>query len=315
MAGVSDSPLFRAWVTARLERLVGGLAEPSRGLAMSLVSRPGKGLRAALVHACAPEPSPDPELAARLGAVVELIHLASLLHDDVVDRSATRRGAPAAHTVAGPEQATLAGLACFALAGMEAASIGRGADVLTARACSGLSYGQVLDVERAFDTSLTIEDYTELAARKTGELFQLSCLLGAASGDADPETGRVLGSFGLSFGIGFQILDDCLDLDADQAGKPGGLDHLRGLFGAPTLYALAADAGGGLAELLLSPGLAADDMPVVRRMVTDLGGLSAARRLAAEHRDRAVAVLQTADPRVRDRVLTVISGFAPPGVA
>jgi len=103
--------MYRAWATARLKQLVGGLAEPLRGLAMSLASRPGKGLRAALVRACAPETGPDPELVARLGAVVELIHLASLLHDDVVDRSATRRGAPAAHTVAGPEQATLAGFA------------------------------------------------------------------------------------------------------------------------------------------------------------------------------------------------------------
>lgn len=299
--------MFQAWVTARLTQLVGGLAEPLRGLAMALVSRPGKGLRAALVRACAPEASADPELVARLGAVVELIHLASLLHDDVVDRSATRRGAPAAHTVAGPEQATLAGLACFALAGMEAASIGGGADVLTARACSGLSYGQVLDVERAFDASLTIEDYTELAARKTGELFQLSCLLGAASGDTDPQTGRLLGSFGLSFGIGFQILDDCLDFDAGHAGKQTGLDHLRGLFGAPTLYALAADPSGGLAGLLLSPGLAADDIPLVWRMVIDLGGLDAARQLAAGHQERAVKVLEAADTRVRDRVLKVIT--------
>jgi len=293
-----------------MEQLVRGLSEPLRGLAMTLVSRPGKGLRASLVAACAPAGTADPELIDRLGAIVELVHLASLLHDDVVDRSQTRRGAPAAHTVVGAELATLAGLACFSLAGAEAASIGGGVEVLTSRACAGLSYGQVLDVERAFDTSLSIEDYTELASRKTGELFQLSCLLGAAAGGSDPETVRLLGLFGLSFGIGFQIADDCLDLAADDTGKPAGLDHLRGLFGAPTLYALAADTGGSLAELLLSPELAVDDIPAVRRLVIELGGLDAARQLAADHFAHANKTVAAADTQVRERVLAIASGYA-----
>jgi geranylgeranyl pyrophosphate synthase len=294
----------------RTEQLVRGLSEPLRGLAMTLVFRPGKGLRSALVAACAPADSADPELVARLGAIVELIHLASLLHDDVVDRSPTRRGVPAAHTIVGAELATLAGLACFSLAGAEAASIGGGVEVLTSRACSGLSYGQVLDVERAFDTSLSIKDYTELVSRKTGELFQLSCLLGAAAGGTDPETIRLLGLFGLSFGIAFQIADDCLDLAAGDTGKPAGLDHLRGLFGAPTLYALAADPRGNLAELLLSPELAVDDIPAVRRLVMKLGGLDAARQLAAEHFARANEAVAAVGIQVRERVLAIASGYA-----
>jgi geranylgeranyl pyrophosphate synthase len=291
-----------------MEQLVNGLSEPLRELVMTLIARPGKGLRAALVAACAPASGTDPERTARLGAVVELIHLASLLHDDVVDRAPTRRGAPAAHTVAGAERATLAGLACFALAGMEAASIGGGADVLTARACSGLSYGQVLDVERAFDTSLSNEDYAELAARKTGELFRLSCLLGAASGDTDRESGRLLGSFGLSFGIAFQMADDCLDLESDGTGKPAGLDHLRGLFGAPTLCALRADASGRLAALLLSPDFTERDIPAVRGIVIELGGLDAARHLAGEYQARAAGALGAVDGATRERVLAVTSG-------
>lgn len=298
---------FPAGVRSRLEQLAAGLAEPLRALVLTLVSRPGKGMRAALLAACAPA-NADPERVIRLGAVVELIHLASLLHDDVVDRAPTRRGAPAAHAVAGAERATLAGLACFAIAGMEAASVGGGAHVLTARACSGLSYGQVLDLERAFDTSLSIEDYTELAARKTGELFRLSCLLGAATGDTSPEAGQSLGAFGLSFGIGFQVMDDCLDLAADGTGKPAGLDHLRGLFGAPTLFALRADPGGELAALLLSPDLTQKDIPLVREMVTGLGGLAAARRLAGEHVAGATRALDGVDAGIRDRVLAVISG-------
>lgn len=145
---------------------------------------------AMLLRACAGFGDPDPARLARLGAMVELLHLASLLHDDVIDRADTRRGGPAAHVVVGSELATLAGLACFALAGTEAADLGGGLDRLVSRTVAGLSYGELLDVERAFDTGLALSDYLELVERKTGELFRLSCLLGAAEAQAEPETVR-----------------------------------------------------------------------------------------------------------------------------
>lgn len=303
-----DLATFPAHVNSRMQDLARGLAEPVRGPVLGLVNRPGKALRALLIAACAAPDRADRQTLVRLGAIVELIHLASLLHDDVVDKAPSRRGAPAAHTVVGPELAALAGLSCFALAGMEAASVGGGAEVLAGRASAGLSYGQVLDVERAFDTALAIEDYVELAARKTGDLFRLSCLLGAAAWEADPATGQRLGEFGLHFGIAFQVLDDCLDFQTDGTGKPFGLDHLRGLFGAPTLYALQSDEHGKLAELLLSPGFAIADMPTVKTLVTEAGGLQAANDLARQHRAHAYAALDgVPDAAMRSRVLAVLA--------
>ncbi|NUP50583.1 MAG: polyprenyl synthetase family protein [Catenulispora sp.] len=303
-----DLAAFPAQVASRMRDLARGLAASVRGPVLGLVDRPGKALRALLIAACAAPGRADRRTLVRLGAIVELIHLASLLHDDVVDKAPSRRGAPAAHTVVGPELAALAGLSCFALAGMEAASVGGGVQVLASQASAGLSYGQVLDVERAFDTDLSVDDYVELAARKTGDLFRLSCLLGAAAGQADPETGRRLGEFGLHFGIAFQVLDDCLDFQDGGTGKPFGLDQLRGMFGAPTLYALRSDRQKGLAELLLSPGFTVADMPTVKKLVTESGGLRAAQELAGQHRMRALEALDAVrDAELRQRVLAVVA--------
>jgi len=248
-------------------------------------------MRAALVLAAGQFGKPDPVRLVRLGALVELLHLASLLHDDVVDRAPLRRGAPTAYSAVGADRATLAGLACFALAGMEAASIGGGADVLAGRAMAGLAYGELLDVERAFDVSLSIPDYLELAERKTGDLFRLSCLLGAAEAGVPPETGQALGTFGAQAGVAFQILDDCLDLDAEGPGKLAGTDHMLGLFGAPALYALRADTSGELAAMLLSPSFGRHDLPAMREIVVASGGLAAGIALARQCYERALASL------------------------
>jgi len=305
---------FAEMVAGRLLALGDSLPEPLRSPVTALARRPAKRLRSTLLGACARLGAPDPDRVVRLGALVELLHLASLLHDDVVDRAATRRGGPAAHTVVGQERAVLAGLACFALAGMEAAAIGGGLDQLVSRTVAGLAYGEMLDVERAFDTALSLPDYLELAERKTGDLFRLSCLLGAAEAGATADLTLALGQFGADFGVAFQVLDDCLDFRADAGGKPAGTDHLMGLFGAPTLCALAADTSGELAELVLSPWFSEQDMPAVRALVALRGGLAAAGRLARERYERALTTLDGLVPPDVRRVLvatTEIAGLGP----
>jgi geranylgeranyl pyrophosphate synthase len=277
-------------VTAHLTALVSELDESVRPLVSRLVDQPGKRLRSTLLAACVPDSTVDP---APLGALVELVHVASLLHDDIIDKAAVRRGLPAAHVVANEELATLAGLACFALAGKQAADLGSGVSLAVSTAVAELSVGELLDVQRAFDTELSIADYLELVTRKTGELFRLPCVLGAMISGADRTTAEVLAGFGLELGVAFQILDDCLDLrvDLDQD-KPTGTDHQLGLFGAPTLYALYADPDGNLMETLLSPSFGIHDMPVVRSMVVARGGLARAGELARQRHQNALAILE-----------------------
>jgi heptaprenyl diphosphate synthase len=303
---------FSELVTDRLRRLSRTLPEPLRSPVSALTARPGKRLRSLLLGACARFGRADQVRLARLGALVELLHLASLLHDDVLDRAATRRGAPAAHTVVGPEKALLAGLACFALAGMEAAAAGGGLDLVVGTTMARLAYGEMLDLERAFDTALPLPDYLELTERKTGDLFRLSCHLGAAEAGVGQDLARGLAQFGADFGVAFQILDDCLDFQPGQEGKPVGTDHMMGLFGAPTLCALAQDGSGELAALLLSPGFSSRDVPAVRALVTSSGGLAAAAELARDRYQRALSSLDgLADPRDTE-VLVAVAEMAWP---
>jgi len=255
-----------------------------------------------LVWASAGFGAADPARLVRPAAIVELLHLASLVHDDVIDAAAVRRGRPAAHTVVGCEGAMLAGLACFAVAGMEAADLGGGLDRLGSEAVAGMSYGEMLDLERAFQTGLAIADYLELVERKTGDLFRLSCLLGATEAKVSRDTAQALAAFGADFGVAFQVLDDCLDLSAAHGGKPAGTDHLLGLFGAPTLYALGCDAGGELASVLLSTGFTVNDMPRVRAIIAARGGIAAAERLAGGRYRAAVSRLRNL-PSTPARVL------------
>lgn len=278
-------------VREHLARLVAGLPVALRHAVSGLVERPGKQLRSTMLTVCAGYGSADPDRVARLGAVVELVHLASLVHDDIIDRATVRRGHPAAHVVVGAELATLAGLACLAAAGTEAAELGAAVSIAVSRTVAELALGELLDLERGFDTELPIPDYLELAGRKTGALFRLSCLLGAGEARLDDGVRHALARFGLEFGIAFQVLDDCLDLAPSGLDKPRGTDHLLGLFGAPTLYALRADSSGELGRLLLAPSLTEADLDAVRSLVADRGGLAAATQLATSHYQRALAAL------------------------
>lgn len=296
---------FTERVLARIRELTVGLPAPVR----ALTDRRGKFVRSTLVRVCAMVGEPDPGRLVRLGALVELVHLASLVHDDVVDRADRRRGGPSAHLVMGEEQAMLAGLSCFAIAGKEAADLGGGLDVAVSRTVAALAYGEILDVERAFDTTLALPDYVELIERKTGDLFHLCCALGATEGGADEDVVRTLGRFGVDFGVAFQILDDCLDFDAVSSGKPIGTDHVLGLFGAPTLYALSEDPTGALAEILLDPSFHTGRMPEVHDLVVARGGLTAAARLADECRDRALRRLDGLDIAVRTALLDATSAI------
>lgn len=283
---------YIGFVLVELDRLVSTVPPQLRAPAQRLARNPGKLLRARLLASCGPDTGPRDRRIVRLGALVELLHLSSLLHDDVVDRAAVRRGEPAAHVWMGREGAMLAGLACFARAGMEAADIGDTVSVAVSRTVAELTQGELLDIERAFDVTLTIADYQELCERKTGALFRLACVFGAATMGRNHNEIEVLGRFGSEIGVAFQILDDCLDLEMTESDKPAGTDHLLGLFGAPTLCALRKDASGELARSLLAMDLTTIDLPRIRALIVELGGLDAATAMARERCAHAFALLR-----------------------
>lgn len=288
-----DPVLLANAVSERIRSLTRDLGPELETVVAGLVERPGKRLRSQLVAICAALGEAEADGVVRAGAVVELLQLASLLHDDVVDQAETRRFAPAAHVEHGVESALLGGVACFALAGVEAAGLSSTANALTARAVADLARGEMLDVERAFDVKLSEPDYLAVVEGKTAPLFRLSCQLGALQGRCDADVSRALAAFGADLGVAFQLLDDCLDIEAAGSGKPAGRDLALGLFGAPILCALqAAPDERELAVLLLDPEFDGSDMSRVCALVARHGGVESARALAAARLDQALAALR-----------------------
>ncbi|SFQ54134.1 polyprenyl synthetase family protein [Amycolatopsis rubida] len=282
---------FPASVRLRLLELTEDLPRVLRPAVAPLVQRPGKGIRAALVEAAAAGSSARRSELVRLGALVELLHLASLVHDDVVDRAATRRGLPSAHEREGADVALLAGTACVALVGQEAADLGPRTAAAVSRCSANLALGQMMDVERAYDTELDAEDYVAMVVKKTGELFVLSCVLGAGSAGRDSSFVTAVAAFATEIGVCFQIQDDCKDFLPGDSGKPAGTDHKLGLYGLPTLHALRVRPA-ELEPLLLAPEMDATAVRRIRELVVASGGLDHAIGEARRHRESAFAALR-----------------------
>jgi geranylgeranyl pyrophosphate synthase len=189
----------------------------------------GKRLRPLLVFLTTPAGAPPP-LAA--GVAVELVHMATLVHDDLIDGAEMRRGHRAAWSAHGPEAARATGDYLFARAFAELAATGDGEAVsVFAETALSLARGEALQRTQTNDPSTPVEAYLERCALKTGKLFEVACFLGGRD--------RRLAEFGLALGIAFQIVDDILDCAGVtiETGKVPGTD-LRD--GTPTLPLLLA---------------------------------------------------------------------------
>jgi len=242
---------FMAELEARLARAV----ERHEGFAASVASEAlaagGKRLRPLLCYLSAPEAG-DPPLAQ--GVATELVHMATLVHDDLVDGARMRRGVASAWSVFGSGAALSAGDYLFACAFAELAATGDGAAVETlAGACLALARGEAMQRSQTRRPETPIDAYLERCALKTGKLFEASCLLGSGG---DPQ----LGAYGLALGIAFQIADDILDCagQTQETGKIPGTDLREGTPTMPLLLAAAEDdvvrkalAGGPLDGALL----------------------------------------------------------------
>jgi octaprenyl-diphosphate synthase len=173
----------------------------------------------------------------RIAAVVELVHAATLVHDDVLDNADTRRGAPASHVTWGNRNSILLGDVLFSKACVLAAGAGSCfvADRV-GRAGLALCQGELRQQDTIGAWSLSIDEYIDILRQKTGDLCAASSMLGGWSASADDATMRALESYGLQLGIAFQIYDDWLDVWGSAAlGKPLGNDVANR---KPTLPAL-----------------------------------------------------------------------------
>jgi geranylgeranyl pyrophosphate synthase len=195
----------------------------------------GKRLRPMLVLLCAG--ADGGEEVVRAAAAVELVHMASLVHDDVLDAAPLRRGHPTVVASAGRERAVAAGDLLFSRAFSLLAEAGdERAVALLAEASAALARGELAQREDAFDTSIDERRYLERCRLKTAKLFECACLLGH---DAEE-----MAEFGAAIGLAFQLLDDVLDVSGppERTGKARGTDLLDGTITLPLILAAERDA-------------------------------------------------------------------------
>jgi octaprenyl-diphosphate synthase len=253
----------------------------------------GKRLRPALLLLCARFAGGDGKSAVQLGAVVEMIHAATLVHDDVIDVAQTRRGRPSANVQWGNHTCVLAGDWLYMQA-FQVALRERNFHVLDL--LIGLTQlmveGELIQLERIGRIDITEADCMEVADRKTACLFSACAKLGAVSAAADTAAEEKLGEFAWNLGMAFQLIDDMLDFTSREQtlGKPVGGDLKEGKVTLPLVYALetATAAERRQAELVLGERTY-DSAPFaeIYSMIERRGGLQRTRERAQQFTDRA----------------------------
>ncbi len=264
----------------------------------------GKRLRPLLVIATSrtvDDPPPRLRERAVLGATaVELLHLASLVHDDIMDQAATRHGVATISARGGDTLALLAGDCLIGHAHTAAAALHRAAGGILGRTLVRLCEGQAEEWSTVLDTDRTMRSYYSAIDGKTASLFEAACRLGALAAGHGPGATAALGGYGRLLGLGYQLRDDLLDLTAspDAAGKPIGHDLANGVYTYPTLWTLGRDPR--LATLLRAlahqheprarAGLAREAADRIRAS----GALDATRRAIRAQREQCVSALTQA---------------------
>lgn len=267
-------------------------------LALHGIEAGGKRLRPALVVCAATAVGGRDAVGERVidaAAAVELLHLASLYHDDVLDSAPLRRGRPSANALWGNHAAVLGGDVLLAHAYAVAASLGMPELRRLAHTLTALCSGQLAESAAQFDAARDLAHYDASVRGKTAELLATSCWLGAFTAGAPPTAADALACFGTELGIAFQIVDDVLDLYGHglQTGKAAGSDLREGVFTLPVLLALKQDAS--LVNLLVE-GIDDAGVGEVARRVRATGADRRAIGLALDHLE--MAFMHLRDPRL-----------------
>lgn len=262
----------------------------ARQMAEHLLGAGGKRLRALCTLLSARACGYDGQLHIRLGAALEFIHAATLLHDDVVDDSGHRRGRATANSIWGNSNSVLGGDFLYSrafqlLAGLDRLAIIR----LMADTTNQMAEGEIKQAQYQPDNQPDEQEYLQIIHKKTAILFSAAAASGAMLADAPDEEVQALAEFGAALGTAYQMQDDILDLEGDpaQMGKTPGDDLSAGRPSLPLIHAMKKSSG----ALRQAVSCASPELSTVRQLVRDAGGMDYARAQIATYLIRAKAHL------------------------
>jgi len=249
-----------------------------------------------------------------LSAVVEMLHTATLVHDDVLDEALLRRQVKTLNNVWGNEASILFGDYLFAKAYTLAAKIhNREANMILAKTVEEMCVGELWQISTKFNFDMDEEQYVKVIYHKTGSLFATACRLGSVDSGAAPTLVDALANYGACFGTAFQIIDDCLDItgDENEMGKSLGTDLEKGKLTLPVIKLLRDLQARDRKELqdLLSSRNGVDKKTTVLKMIRERDILSYCTRRATEFIEDAKAGLRRLPDSIHVDALVNLADF------
>jgi geranylgeranyl pyrophosphate synthase len=297
------------------ERATSGL-DILNSASMHALSSPGKRLRTALTLLSGKMNNYRLEKLLPLSVAYEMVHLATLIHDDIVDNATTRRGSQTVNSLWGNNIAILLGDYYFAkTAGLIADINDNRVDHLFSDTVATVCEGTILEMMTARNIDLTVETYYEKISRKTACLLAACCTGGAIVSQASNEEIHSLSEYGINLGIAFQIIDDILDYTEDQStiGKPAGNDLRQGMVTLPLIYALQDEPRNGqyarVQQLLDGTSSNEEDFISVIDWVTHGRGVELALADSHLYAEKARTALYTFPPSENRDVLDELLDF------
>ncbi len=251
----------------------------------------------------------------QLAGVMEFIHTATLLHDDVVDNASLRRGSASANAVWGHGSSILVG--DYLLSKAFSLAVKHGSESILkvlAHTTTRMAEGEVLQLLRHSDINTTEEDYLDVVTNKTAVLISAAAHVAALLGEVSPERERALSDYGLELGIAYQLMDDCLDYTSDDEslGKPAGNDLREGKVTMPLIYAFkkaTATEREFLRRAVESDEVEDDVLKEVVALIERHGGIKYAMDRAFEYVESAKRRLDVFEPDIERIALMAIADF------
>lgn len=287
-------------LSENLKKLIGARHPILGAAAEHLFAAGGKRIRPAIVLLVSRATLLDREITSRhrrLAEITEMIHTASLVHDDVVDEAQLRRNVPTVNSLFDNRIAVLAGDFLFAQSSWYLANLDNLEVVkLLSEVIRDFAEGEILQGINRFDTSLSIETYLDKSYYKTASLVANSVKAAAVLSDMPRDVIESLYDYGRALGLAFQIVDDILDFTSptEVLGKPAGSDLVSGNITAPALYAMEENP---YLEVLIEREFSEDgDLEKALDIITESDGIQQARELAAYHGQLAVKYLDCLQP-------------------